>query len=110
MNLKQQLLAIEKKVVKVKIPEMTAPVFVKVMTGAEYEAYVGLIEAAGKTSSGNRAALVALTACDETGKKIFECVEETHGVNTTVLERLATVALKLNGMTPAAREEYEKNS
>jgi len=109
MGLKEQLLAVEKTVVRVYMPELKEPVYVRVMTGTEYEAYQGQLEALGNTISGARACLVAMTVCDETGKRIFAEANDTAQINSVCLERLAMVSMKINGLTKSQRENYEKN-
>ena len=108
MNLKDKILAVEKKLFKVNVPEIDEPVFVKVMSGAEYEAYREQATAL-KGDVGMRPLIVAMTACNDKGALLFQDPSELDAVNSGVLERLCHIALKMNGLTKASYEAYEKN-
>ena len=108
MGLKEKLFAVEKKLTKVNVPEIDEAVYVKVLSGAEYELYESQ-RSALKGTGGLRALIVSMTACDEKGALIFSEPAETDKVHTAILERLCHMALKVNGLTAASYEAYEKN-
>jgi hypothetical protein len=109
-SLREQIYLAPAKPVQVKIPELPdAKIFVKILSGAEFDAYEAALEKAKIQFAGTRPFLVAATACDESGKLIFAAPEETAPVHTAILQRLFCVALDINGLTVAARERYEKN-
>jgi hypothetical protein len=109
MDLKQAILNAPKKLTSVILPEAGgAVVFVKAMTGAEYDVYLAKVQERGKGVTGMRQLIVSSTVCDEAGRLLFTDPAELNGVHTAVLERLTNVALRVNGLTETAQEELEK--
>lgn len=84
-------------------------VFVGMLSAEGAERVVGL---QGSRPKSFGALMVALCACDEQGNKLFteddaDALAKKPG---DVINRIATAALKHNGMTPSAVEDAEKNS
>ena len=100
------------KTVKVEIPEWGGFLWVKTMTGTERDSFeAGMIEQRGRNRNMNfqnmRARLVALVVVDKAGKHLFgkNDVIELGNKNAKALDRVFTVAQKLNGITPEDVEE-----
>lgn len=99
----------------VEVPEWGGVVRVKVMTGAERDAFESLVIARsklGQLTENMRATVVAATVVDEKGAQIFtEADIEALGRKSWVaLERVADVAARLNRLTDGDVEEIRKNS
>ena len=54
--------------------------------------------------------LLALTLCDETGKRQFESADELKDVDSVAIDRLVKVALRMNGLTKEAQDALEKKA
>ena len=89
-------------------------IFLRVMTSAEREKYEsGVFKADGSEQLDHgilRARLVAFTAVDSGGVRIFsdEDIPALSGKSSQVLMRLARVAQRMNGLGAAAEEETAK--
>lgn len=115
------------KPVMVPVKEWNGPVFIRVMTAAEREAFENewsaLREAASqgedavkgavrKHSGTIRAHLLCYCLCDEAGNRLFtaEQTAELAKKSGKVVGRLFTIAQQVNGLVDDAVEEAEKNS
>lgn len=103
---------IQEKVVSV--PEWDCKVLIRGMDGEERSETVAEISALGK---GNRSKIYPIvltrTLRDPETKELIFSVEDGPALTKksgAVLERLATIAGRLSGITPSAVEEAEKNS
>ncbi|MBF0583298.1 MAG: hypothetical protein HQL80_03570 [Magnetococcales bacterium] len=97
--------------VDVMVPEWGGTVRVRMMSGLERDAFEARLRA-GEGMNGARALLVALCAVDEGGARLF-AEQDAVVVNSKagfVLDRIATVAMKLNRIGESGTEEAEKNS
>ena len=102
----------DSKTERVEIPEWDGYLFVKNMTGTERDNWEGgMVEQRGRNRNMNfqnmRARLVALVAVDEDGNHLFRKndVIELGKKNAKALDRIFTVAQKLNGITAEDVEE-----
>ena len=96
----------------VHVPEWGGSVCIRAMTGAERDDFRAAIEGAETSLVGKfEAPLLALTLVDEEGKRLFSIddVEALRAKSATVLDRLAQIALRVNGMSAEAQEEAAKN-
>ena len=98
----------------VSVPEWGGHVYVKVMSGAERDAWEASI--VGTTGSQRnlqniRARLVALTACDGGGLRLFSDADvgELGKKSSKALDRVFAVAQKLNALTEDDIKELEGN-
>ena len=97
----------------ISVPEWGGDVRIRTMTGGErdsWELYV--TNEVKKTNSVNvRARLVALTACDKDGKRIFGDgqIAALNKRNGKALDRVYDAALRLNKLTESDIEELEGN-
>ena len=93
----------------VSVPEWGGHVTVKVMSGQERDG----IEAANQRGLvGFRARLAAATICDDAGERLFTDAEvgALGAKSGRALDRVAEVAMSLNGIGSDDVEELEKNS
>jgi hypothetical protein len=104
---------------RVDVPEWGgagAFLFIRTMTGLErdvFETTLFVGEGADRKVAPNfTARLVALTACDETGKRLFEDrqIQALGEKSASTLQRVAKVAQRLNGIGAAEVEEVKKDS
>ncbi len=96
----------------VHVEEWGGHVCIRAMTGAERDDFRAAIEGAETSLVGKfEAPLLALTLVDEEGKRLFtiDDVEALRAKSATVLDRLAQIALRVNGMSDGAQEEAAKN-
>ncbi len=96
----------------VNVPEWGGNVCIRAMSGAERDDFRAAIEGAETSLVGKfEAPLLALTMVDEEGKRLFSIddVEALRAKSATVLDRLAQIALRVNGMSAEAQEEAAKN-
>lgn len=121
---KQQILsAADLRTEDVKVPEWADPasgadtVRVKSLTGRERDAFeASLVQTRGgkrETNLANiRAKLVSLALVDETGSKLFteDEVAFLGNKSAAALDRVFTVAQRLNGISQADIEDLQKNS
>lgn len=101
----------------VAVPEWGGSVRVRSLTGAERDAFEATLvrEIDGKRVPDMvnlRAKLLAATVVDEEDRQIFstEDLVALGRKNALVIDRVFTVAQRLNGMSADAVEEAEKNS
>jgi hypothetical protein len=98
----------------VEVPEWGGSVRVRTMTGAERDQLEGeqIALPKGDQARNFRARLVVRTACDEAGASLFTVsdVNALAGKSAAALDRVFTVATRLNGMSKTDVEELEKNS
>lgn len=101
----------------VDVPEWGGMVRIAVITGTDRDAYeASMYEMKGKEIKLNRddmrAKLLARAIVDENLKRIFTDadIREIGKKSSKVIERLFTVAQRLNGMTDENIKELEKNS
>lgn len=99
---------------EVAIPEWGGSVFVRSMTAAERDAYESsLLDKKGNVNYKDaRASLVVVSCCDESGKALFSKtdIKLLSAKNAAAVDRLFSVAQKINGMTVEDMEELTKNS
>lgn len=89
------------KVEKVELPGLP-PVFVRAMTGAEFDEYEAACVAAGdkKASKANRHMLLRIAVCDADGKPAFGPTDEDFlkSLPAAVVNPLAKKAMELAGL------------
>lgn len=95
---------------EVTVPEWGGSVFVKTMSGLERDRFETLLQD-GKRSN-FRGTLAAITVCDAEGKRLFTEADAKALAEhaASALERIATVAIRLNKFTADDVKELEKNS
>jgi hypothetical protein len=91
-------------------------VFIKVMSGSERDSYEcsSIIMKNGEPDINRvdgRARLLVLTLCDENGKNIFvkSDVAKLGTKCSLVMDRLMTIAAKVNKLSASSQDESEKN-
>lgn len=101
----------------VDVPEWGGSVRIAVITGSDRDAYeASMYDMKGKEIKLNRddmrAKLLARAIVDEDLKRIFTDadIRELGKKSSKVIDRLFTVAQRLNGMTDESVKELEKNS
>lgn len=101
----------------VDVPEWGGTVRVRAFSGRERDAFeASLVRGDGKDRkvdlTNMRARLVALTVVDESGQKVFtqDDVDLLGAKSGAALDRVFSVAQKLNGLSGADVEELTKNS
>ena len=98
---------------KLNVPEWGGEICVKIMTGAERDRWEMQTTALLKNPANIniRASLCAMTICDEKGKRLFTDaqVDELGKKSSIALDRVFTVAQRLNRLTNSDLEELEKN-
>ena len=101
----------------VDVPEWGGTVRVRAFSGRERDAFeASLVRGDGKDRkvdlTNMRARLVALTVVDESGQKVFtqDDVDLLGAKSDAALDRVFSVAQKLNGLSGADVEELTKNS
>ena len=101
------------KTLSVPTPEWGGEVLVKVMSGADRDAYEISIYHGGESNLENlRARFCARTICDADGNRVFTDgdIEVLGRKSANVLGRIFEAAKKLNGIAADSVEEAEKNS
>lgn len=96
----------------VEIPEWDCGVFVRVLTGTEYDDFQMRLQVNGEVSMENfRAKLVALCACDENGEAIFTEADVPALAKKGIagMERIVNKAMKINRIGKSDVEEMVKN-
>jgi len=98
---------------EVKVPEWGGSVFIASMSGKARDAWEqSLIGDKGKVNTENvRARLVAYTAVDEQGNRLFtdQDIERLGSKSSAALERLCKVAQRLNRITEQDLEDARGN-
>lgn len=117
MLTKEQILAADDlKRERVEVPEWGGHLFVGTITGAARDEFETVIFEPNKSPRERlrniRARLVALTAVDEEGNLLFsqEDVEALGKKSAGVLDRVFSVAQRLNGLSKEDAENLAKNS
>ncbi len=108
----QILSAQDRKFEEVDVPEWGGSVRIGVMSGALRDAWEqSLVGKSGPNILNIRARLVAFSAVDDEGKRLFsEADAEALGdKSATALDRCAKVSQKLNGLTEEDLEEAKGN-
>ena len=96
----------------VKVPEWGGEVLIATMTGAARDAWVQCLVTIKTTNLANiRARLVAATAVDESGERLFsdKDAEVLGKKSAAALDRCVKVAQKLNKLTENDLEDLSKN-
>ncbi len=96
--------------VKVTIPEWGGEVHVRTMTAGQRDQFEATVE---KVGTGDiRARLAVLTVCDEDGNLLFRDgdIPLLSSLSAKAVNRVFSVATKLNGITAEDVEELKKNS
>jgi hypothetical protein len=103
--------------ITVEVPEWDGSVIVRTLTGTERDAFetqlVKVVDGKRVPDLDNlRAKLLAATLVDEAGNSLFEPGDfaALGGKRAAALDRIFTVAQRLNGMAPDAVEDAAKNS
>jgi len=101
----------------VEVPEWSGSVYVRALTGIERDAFEqSVVEQKGKSTKMNlrniRAKLVALTAVDEEGKRLFTDDDAAllGKKSAAALDRVFDVAQRLSGLRQEDVEELAGNS
>lgn len=101
---------------EVKVPEWGGSVLVKAMNGMERDKFeASMIEGRGKKQRTNfenmRARLVALAVVDDKGERLFSDadVAALGKKSAAALDRVFTVAQRLNGITAEDVDDLTKN-
>jgi len=99
----------------VEVPEWGGSVTIREFTAAERDLFESEWlkgKAAGTETDNIRARLVSRTLITDTGERMFSDAEIAilGNKSATALDRLFTVAQRINGMSGAAVDELEKNS
>ncbi|MGA9851840.1 MAG: hypothetical protein WBR15_02795 [Gammaproteobacteria bacterium] len=116
MNLTKEaiLAADDLKKETVHVPEWGGTVFVRTMSGLERDQWESVLLHATQSDKFDnlRATLVAKTACNETGERLFTDadIDALGKKSAAALTRVYEVALKVNALTREVREELLKNS
>ena len=100
------------KLERVEMPEWGGAVCVRTLTGAERDVFEKRAMSDGKVAVDQlRAVLVVMTAADAKGAALFTMADivAVNGKSAAALDRIFTVALRLNGMSAAEVEELAKN-
>ena len=111
---KEQILSSETplKIAEVVVPELGGSVHVRELSGHERDAYDQVLFEHKDDFRGVRAALCAMTLCDETGRSLgFTDAEadELGGKSGAAIDRIYEKAKDLSGLNDNAVEESEKN-
>lgn len=117
MNLKDKIFANDKLIVEaVEVPEWDVTVYVRTISGTERDAFeAASLVKKGKTRETNlqnlRARMVVLCSCNEDGTPVFHPneVDRVGALNARALDRVFTVAQRLNGWSEGDVEEMAKN-
>lgn len=96
---------------KVEVPEWGGSVYVKSLSGMERDAFEGsLVSKDGKNTvkyDNIRAKLVAKTACDDSGKRLFNDADimDLTRKSASALQRVFEVAQRLSGINETAVQD-----
>jgi len=97
----------------VQVPEWGGDVWVKTMTGAERDAWeASLMEDREVNAENIRARLCVRSIVDEAGRRVFadEDADKLGGKSARALDRIFSVAQRLNGVSAQDLDEIAKNS
>ena len=99
----------------VAVPEWGGDVSIRTMTGAERDGWEASLSPVGAGAGPNlanlRARLLVKCIVDEQGKRIFDDgdADALGAKSAAAVERLFSVAQRLNGLSPRAVEDAAKN-
>lgn len=97
----------------VAVPEWRGSIRVRVMTGAERDAFrTATMTAGADTPVGYfSAALLAATIIDKNGERLFsfDDIMKLQEKSATALDGPAKIAMRINGMSASAIDDAEKN-
>jgi len=96
------------KIEVVNVPEWGGDVYVRVMTGAERDAW----EIDAVKDKNIRASLAFICLCDSEGKRLFSSSEDRKALSlksASALDKVFDVARKLNCLSDKDKEVIEKN-
>lgn len=110
------LRADDRKVVEIAVPEWNGSVHLRPMSGLERDEFDKILAARSRKDgsvdiSTLRAVLVALTACDASGRLLFS-LKDAAGLNrksARAIMRLYAAAQEMNGLSPEAVKELLGN-
>lgn len=94
---------------KVDVPELGGHVYIRTMTAGDRDRFEVQIS---QTRDNFRARLVAFTACDEKGARVFDegDIAMLSKLPANVVQPIAEAALRLNRLTAEAVEDLGKGS
>jgi hypothetical protein len=97
---------------RVDVPEWGVSVIVAEMSGLARDAFYAKKKERELSISESQADLLCATLIDETGAPVLDesDIARLQVQSSTVLDRLATVAVRINGLEPNAVDEAKKNS
>mgnify|MGYP007032671149 FL=1 len=100
---------------RVDVPEWNGVLYVRVMTAGERDQFESEVAGVGKrfkNMSNLRARLVCLVGCDENGNRLFEAGDAVAlgAKSAAAVDRVFSVAAKLNGFTSQDIDELEGES
>ena len=104
------LKANDREIRKITCPEWSGDVYIRSLTADERDQLDKQFQAG---LVGNRAAMVAVSLCDEQGKSLNVTPAQAKALGTKAgapMERLVDTILEINGMRPEDIEEMRKNS
>lgn len=115
MDLREFILKVEdtKELTKLHIPEWDCDIWIKIMTGAERDAWeISCSDKKGNTRGNFRARLAAKVICDEQGNLLFKDndVNALSQKSASALGRIFNLATDKNEISEDDIEELEKNS
>lgn len=119
MSMKLAILSAKKKIESVEVPELGITVNLKRMSGTEREVFqTAQLKAQEQEKVTGSAVcllplqplLLSLTLCDPIGNRIFDNPDEVKEIDGIVIDRLATRALEINGLTQESRLAIEKKA
>lgn len=117
MSLRDQILAADDaRVVPLHVPEWACTVHLRVMSGAERDAFEAATQGDPKTGRKNlvnlRARFAVLVLCDEKGNRVFQDADAIAlgKKSAAALDRILDVGGKLNGLSASDVEELEGKS
>jgi hypothetical protein len=96
----------------VDIPEWGGSIIVQEMTAAQRDSFEAWTLSQGEgNTKGMRVAILIHTVVDENGKQIFTDLDmpDLAKKSGVIIDKIAAVGLRLNGMTEEAVEEEVKN-
>jgi hypothetical protein len=109
----QILKAKDRKTETLNVPEWGGEVIVSAMSGHDRDAFeASIVRADGRTDMANmRAKLVAACVVDEAGNRLFQPadIEALGGKSSSALDRIVSVAQRLNRLGDQQLEELKGN-
>ncbi|MGN5354331.1 hypothetical protein ACQ4P5_20225 [Ralstonia sp. L16] len=105
--------ALQLKTEAVPVPELGGDVLISEMSGVARDAYYAKEQTdENRPLSLRQADLIVCSAVDESGAPLFDesDVEQLRHLKAEILDRLASTAARINGLTKGAQEAATKNS